>query len=462
MAAENFKERLVEITCKGNMVYRGLISTVDEVNNTLTLCAAHRNGKNMVNSTALVIKKDEIINLKFLSALSLEELQANTSRSHQDSRTPRKTATGESKENNDCFEIDDYDVNEEFDFAGNLKLFDKDAESREFDQQEYSSSPRARNSKTSTSYRKACTRRNPMNATSGFSRISFPDPNGPQGSMHGPTPSQQVQPNNTCQIYRLPKDGYANFKYVFNRNAVEYAIPAVTPEFWWNIVETLQDFGFNVDRICESFGALCAPVLKSYIQRSLPRKCESIIVLCGPHLVGSAGMSVARYLSFMLPNVNISCFYYSNTRKMKLETNELFLLEKSARVCVITDPRALENTYDIVIDALDCETFEYMQVLDWHVEIQQWLSKFQVPTIAIQPPTLPARGSTFVISFLFPLQWNLPVLLCNLFPSEPFFKKCGIQKSVDTVPSGTFYSMTPLHLKMKYERFFDDWALNLP
>ena len=101
-------------------------------------------------------------------------------------------------------------------------------------------------------------------------------------------------------------------------------------------MENLQDFGFSVDRICESLGALCAPVLKSYI-RSLPRKCESIIVLCGPHLVGSAGMSIARYLSFMLPSVNISCFYYSNTRKMKLETNELYLLEKSSKVltCII-------------------------------------------------------------------------------------------------------------------------------
>ena len=460
MAAENFKERLVEITCRGNMVYRGLISTVDEKNNALTLCAAHRNGKNLLNSTALVIKKEDIINLKFLSALSLEELQANTSKSHSsDSRTPRKNAGGESKENNDCFDLDECDVNEEFDFAGNLKLFDKDAESREFDQQEYSASPRGRNSRSTTSYRKTGTRRNPhLNAGSGLSRISFPDQS---SSSHAPTPFQQVQPNNTCQIYRLPKEGYANFKYVFNRNSVEYAIPAVTPEFWWNIVENLQDFGFNVDRICESLGALCAPVLKSYIL-SLPRRCESIIILCGPHLVGSAGMAIARYLSFILSGINISCFYYSNNRKMKLETSELFLLEKSSKMSIVRDPKALENTYDIVIDALDCETFEYMQILDWHVEIQQWLSKFQVPTIALQPPAIPARGSTFVISFLFPLQWNLPVLLCNLFPSESFFKKCGIQKSVDSVPHGTFYSMTPLHLKTKYERFFDDWALNLP
>jgi len=290
------------------------------------------------------------------------------------------------------------------------------------------------------------------------------------GSQHqSSTPFQQVQPNNTCQIYRLPKEGYANFKYVLtnrgNDNSIEYAIPAVTPEFWWNIVETLQNFGFGVDRICESLGALCAPVLKSYILSLPSRRCESVIVLCGPHLVGSAGMSIARYLSFMLPNISISCFYPHNNRKMKDEqkTNEFYLLEKSSKVFLVKDPKNLENTYDIVVDALDCETFEYMKILDWHVEIQQWLNKFQVPTIAIQPPALPSRGSTFVISFLFPFQWNLPVLLCNLFPSEPFFKKCAIQKSVDVIPHGTFYSMTPLHLRAKYERFFDDWAThNLP
>ena len=444
--ADSFKERLVEIYCHGSRTYRGLISKIDERNNTLTLCAVHQNGKKFPNSSALVINKDEIIDLKFVSALSLEELQSNTS------RTPRKN---ENKDASDCFDSEDCDVNEDFDFATNLQLFDKEAESREFDQQEYNSSPRGYRFKSNNQQRKKCPRKNIANLATNFSRLNLPS-----GSGSYDAPSQLVQPNNTSQIYRLPKEGYANFKYVFNQNGIEYAVPAVTPDFWLNIISNLNEMNYTMDRLCESVGALCVVPIRNYIY-SLPRKCESILLIAGPHYCGSFGMAIARYLSFSMPKVQITA-YCGTVNRRAAESTEISLLEKATRVRVVRDVQLLESSYDFVLDALDCETFEFLQILDWHLELKAWLKTFQVPTVAIQPPTAQPRFCTFAIAILFPFQWNLPVLMCNSLPCEAYLKKFGVQPSVDQIPKGTFYPVVPLHLKMKFEAFFANWMDYIP
>ena len=452
--AEAFKERLVEIYCHGSRTYRGLISKIDENENTLTLCAVHQNGKKMPNSSALVINKDEIIDLKFVSALSLADLQSSSAKTTSSYRTPRKN---ENKESTDCFDTDDYDVNEEFDFAGNLQLFDKEAESREFDQQEYNSSPRGgyRFKNSGPNHRKKVPRKNISALATNFSRLNLPS-----GSGAFETPAQLVQPNNTSQIYRLPKEGYANFKYVFNQSGVEYAMPAVTPEFWMNIMGNLKEFGYSMDRLCESVGALCLTPLRNFIE-SLPRNCESVLLLAGPHYVGSFGMAVARYLSCAMPRVQITA-YCGTVNRRSAESNDAALLQRNTRIRVVRDVVELECSYDFVLDALDCETFEFLQVLDWYLELQAWLKTFQVPTVAIQPPAAQARFCAFAIAILFPFQWNLPVLVCNSMPCEAYLKKFGVQASVDQVPYGPFYPMVPLHQKAKYEGFFANWMDCMP
>lgn len=453
--AESFKERLVEIYCHGSRTYRGLISKIDENQNTLTLCAVHQNGKNLPNSSALVINKDEIIDLKFVNALSLEELQSNTANSNNSYRTPRKN---ENKEPNDCFDNEDCDVNEEFDFAGNLQLFDKEAESREFDQQEYNASPRGgyrfkNNNNNNQQMRKKAPRKNISALATNFSRLNLPAGN--NGSFDAP--SQLVQPNNTSQIYRLPKEGYANFKYVFNQNGVEYAVPAVTPDFWMSLMSNLRDINYSDDRLSESVGALCLSPLRNFIL-SLPRNCESILLLAGPHCVGNFGLAIARYLSYSMPRVQITAYCGSVNRRRSVETIDVALLERGSRVRVVRDVKDLESSYDFVIDALDCETFEFLQILDWHLELQNWLKTFQVPTVAIQPPASQTRFCTFAIAILFPFQWNMPVLICNSLPFEAYQKKFGVQPSVDQVPCGPMYPVVPLHQKAKFEGFFANWV----
>uniref|UniRef100_A0A8C4N9M8 Enhancer of mRNA-decapping protein 3 n=2 Tax=Eptatretus burgeri TaxID=7764 RepID=A0A8C4N9M8_EPTBU len=309
----------------------------------------------------------------------------------------RRVCRGRDK-TDDCF-ADDLDnlLATEFDFEGNLALFDKAAVFQEIASHEKCNGVARR-----VKYRHDENILEPQPAV--FRQISVPE----QSKMEYCTDTGLV-------------------------------VPAVTPELHQQLLAAAERGGLTLERrmevvgICASQMALMLLGGSSRLDPKNSHQRPSVVVLCGVHEQGAQGIACARHLANH--GVSVLVYLHNCTKSPPVIAAELRLLQGTTATCMSQHAGLPTGPVDLLVNCLDCtKTCTAQREQPWYRSVVAWAGGSRAPVLTIDPPasgpaTPGGLQSKWSLALGLPLALGEGagrVYLCDLGIPESIFQEVGI------------------------------------
>ncbi|KAJ8925493.1 hypothetical protein NQ315_009331 [Exocentrus adspersus] len=222
-------------------------------------------------------------------------------------------------------------------------------------------------------------------------------------------------------------------------------IPSISRSLRKKLWETAERVGLTWERRIELIGRAVTEISIQLLgggHRLNPHNTHqwpTVVVLCGPHKQGAAGINAARQLASH--GIKTIVFTVSMDAPVIKKELSLYMLTKNR---VLNNVADLPNVGDLIIVAL-CEDTENPK---HYPLLSDWVNKNKAPVLAIDPPTVGIPNITPKFSLLpvLPLPHSSEsgkLYLCNLgFPVD-VFNEVGIKYKS---PFGPKF-VIPLHPK---------------
>nr|XP_002123787.1 enhancer of mRNA-decapping protein 3-like [Ciona intestinalis] len=320
---------------------------------------------------------------------------------------PLRQKSGRNRNAPDCFNIDQSELDEDFDFEKNLALFDKQAV---FDEVYSGSDGEVRT---------------PLKNRRNKPEVKYRHDENVLGN--GPVVYRQIVTQETS-----------------NHHIAEYytdaglVVPCVSSTTHKNICRVAEEMGISKTRQIETFGINTSQMAFSMLggaNRLHPRNAHQrphVVVLTGPHQVGAQGIATARHLSNQ--NLHVDVFMADVVKMHDFLQDELKLLSlTTARLS--TDIKDLPTTpVDLVIVAMDDEDTVFLRQQAWYKMATKWCSSNMAPILYLCPPNhqevKPAIDIKWSLCSILPrslpTSYGMIYLLDLSFPPK-VFKKIGIK-----------------------------------
>ncbi|XP_076012059.1 enhancer of mRNA-decapping protein 3-like [Genypterus blacodes] len=304
----------------------------------------------------------------------------------------------------ECFgDATDEGLDTDFDFEGNLALFDKAAVFSQIDGTNVHSS-----------------------------RVH------PHGNVTEQKPSSYRHDENILQVkpvvYRqitVPQHG--GKEYCTDSGLV---VPTVPYELHKRLLEAAECCGLSLERRLETIGVCSSQMALTLLggpNRLTPKNVHqrpTVVLLCGPHIQGAQGISCGRHLA----NHEVEVFLFlPNFVKMQEQvTNELNLYIRTSRKQVASVKDLPTSPVDLLINCLDCHENLLLSEQAWYQSVADWANQNRAPVLSIDPPV---SGQRQTIEAKWTLSLGLPlpsdvrdsrVYLCDLGIPKMVFQKVGI------------------------------------
>jgi len=280
--------------------------------------------------------------------------------SFREQRHPYARGNGRYRANDhregDCFNIDDSELHEDFDFEKNLALFDKHAVYDEMFANEGETRPHRPKHKSEAKYR-----------------------------------HDENVISNQATVYRqilTTENIDSDIKEFYTDSGL--VIPCISSKKHKEISNYAADMGISISRQLETFGLGASQMALSLLggnNRLHPRNSHQlphvVVVVC-PHMVGSKGLATARCLANQ--NVLVHVFIASGFKIPDFFKEELELLALSEAI-VISELKDLPQTpVDLVIAAFDQEnTRNISQQQQWCKGVTRWCNQNMAPILCLCP-----------------------------------------------------------------------------
>ncbi|KAM4036754.1 enhancer of mRNA-decapping protein 3 isoform 1-T3 [Anomaloglossus baeobatrachus] len=324
--------------------------------------------------------------------------------------TPKKSGpkNGQLKARDDeCFGDDLEEIPDtDFDFEGNLALFDKAAVFEEIETRERKVGGTGVGSKTrGTPNERPPTYRHDENILESepivYRRIIVPQPGGKE--------------------------------YCTDSGLV---VPSISYGLHKKLLSVAEKHGLSVEKRLEMSGVCASQMALTLLggpNRLNPKNVHQrpiVALLCGPHIKGAQGISCGRHLANH--DVDIILFLPNFVKMLEPVTNELnlFCRTEGKQVSNVKD---LPNCpVDLVINCLDCHENAFLRDQPWYRAAVDWANQNRAPVLGIDPPVAdPEQG----IHAKWSLQLGLPlalgeqagrVYLCDIGIPQKVFREVGI------------------------------------
>nr|XP_015198928.1 PREDICTED: enhancer of mRNA-decapping protein 3 [Lepisosteus oculatus] len=125
-----------------------------------------------------------------------------------------------------------------------------------------------------------------------------------------------------------------------------------------------------------SFGMQLTP--KNVHQR------PTVALLCGPHVQGAQGISCGRHLANH--EVHVILFLPNFVKMLESITNELTLFGKTDGKQVSSVKDLPDTPVDLVINCLDCHENAFLRDQQWYRAAVDWANQNRAPVLSIDPP----------------------------------------------------------------------------
>ncbi|XP_053573339.1 LOW QUALITY PROTEIN: enhancer of mRNA-decapping protein 3 [Bombina bombina] len=321
--------------------------------------------------------------------------------------TPKKSGpkNGQMKARDDeCFGDDLEEIPDtDFDFEGNLALFDKAAV---------------------------------------FEEIDTHERRGVVGTRSRGTPNERPP------TYRHDENILESEPIVYRRIVVPHSggkeyctdsglvVPSITMQLHKKLLCVAEKHGLYVERRLEISGVCASQMTLTLIGRTHrlnPKNVHqrpTVALLCGPHVKGAQGISCGRHLANH--DVDIILFLPNFVKMLEPVTNELnlFCQTQSKQVSSVKD--LPECPVDLVINCLDCHENAFLRDQPWYRAAVDWANQNRAPVLSIDPPVSDQEQG---IHAKWSLELGLPlalgeqagrVYLCDIGIPQKVFREVGI------------------------------------
>ncbi|XP_075713930.1 enhancer of mRNA-decapping protein 3 isoform X7 [Rhinoderma darwinii] len=442
---------IVSINCGDTLgVYQGRVSAVDQLNQTISLTHPFHNGVKCL-VPEVTFRAGDIVELKILEIPVDSRRQTNnqfpenttgsSSSRYPNQVTPKKSGpkNGQLKARDDeCFGEDLEEVPDtDFDFEGNLALFDKAAVFEEIGARERKGGgggagggPKSRG----TPSERAPTYRHDENILESeaivYRRIIVPQPGGTEYCT-------EINTKIINQIFSLTKYNVSrenNLRIAWIDSGL--VVPSISYVLHKKLLSVAEKHGLSVERRLEMSGVCASQMALTLLggpNRLNPKNVHqrpTVALLCGPHIKGAQGISCGRHLANH--DVDIILFLPNFVKMLEPVTNELnlFCRTEGKQVSNVKD---LPNCpVDLVINCLDCHENAFLRDQPWYRAAVDWANQNRAPVLNIDPPVTDQEQG---IHAKWSLELGLPlalgeqagrVYLCDIGIPQKVFREVGI------------------------------------
>lgn len=329
----------------------------------------------------------------------------SSSSRHPNQATPKKTGlkNGQGKTKDDeCFGDDVEELPDtDFDFEGNLALFDKAAVFEEIDTHERRSGPRARGVPSDRPTRYRHDENILESEPTVYRRIAVPHP--------------------------------ANREFCTDSGLV---VPSVSYELHKKLLSAAERHGLTLERRLEVTGVCASQMALTLLggpNRLNPKNVHQrplVAVLCGPHVKGAQGISCGRHLANH--DVQVILFLPNFVKMLESITTELALFSKTQGQQVSSLKDLPGSPVDLVINCLDCPENAFLRDQPWYKAAVAWANENRAPVLSVDPP---AGALDCGVDAKWSLALGLPlalgehagrVYLCDIGLPQQVFQEVGI------------------------------------
>ncbi|XP_018600778.1 enhancer of mRNA-decapping protein 3-like [Scleropages formosus] len=297
----------------------------------------------------------------------------------------------------------DEGLDTDFDFEGNLALFDKAAVFSQID----------------TSERRG-------NGTRS------------RGTPSDRTPSRYRHDENILEakpvVYRqisVPQSG--GKEYCTDSGLV---VPSVSYELHRRLLFMAERLGLSLERRLEMTGVCASQMALTLLggpNRLTPKNVHqrpTVVLLCGPHVQGAQGVSCGRHLANH--EVEVVLFLPNFVKMLESITNELALFGKTGSKQVSSVKDLPDGPVDLVINCLDCHENAFLRDQPWYRVAADWANQNRAPVLSIDPPV---SGQEQAVEAKWSLSLGLPlplaesagrIYLCDIGLPRQVFQEVGI------------------------------------
>ncbi|KAM4602553.1 enhancer of mRNA-decapping protein 3-like [Polymixia lowei] len=314
------------------------------------------------------------------------------------------SAGGQMRPKDECFgDGTDEGLDTDFDFEGNLALFDKAAV---------------------------------------FSQIDGADRHGNR-TRPCSTPSERTPPcyrhdENILEgkpvVYRqITVPQYGGKEYCTDSGLV---VPSVTYDLYKRLLAAAEHRGLSLERRLEMTGVCASQMALTLLggpNRLTPKNVHQrpmVALLCGPHVQGAQGISCGRHLANH--EVEVILFLPNFVKMQECVTSELSLYNKTSGTQVANVKDLPESPVDLVINCLDCHENPLLREQSWYQSAADWANQNRAPVLDIDPP-VDAQHHAVEAKWTLSLGLPLPlaegagrVYLCDIGIPKLVFLDVGI------------------------------------
>ncbi|XP_065051460.1 enhancer of mRNA-decapping protein 3-like [Rhopilema esculentum] len=413
MDAFSFIGNIIEFECGEDNIYIGSVLDIDAQKQEISINNVSLNGTKL-DVASLKIKAEDINNLTILSQTPKEEKalipdieQKPRSIEKKEKKEERfkssqeqipqmkknqirveKKGNKKQKQGNQALMNKAEKYTTEFDFEGNLALFDKEAEFNELKE----------------------------NILQGITKSVVRNYKGNENIL-------ESEPVSLRQI-KIPVE-HVGKEYATDSG---FIVPAISSELRDKLFTKAERAGLSAMQRTENAGVCTCKMALQLLggeRRICPKNAHQapeIVLLAGPNLSGLQGICAARHLAnhtatvtLFVPEVN------------SLLQSEIELFKKTNGVIINTVQELPSLPVDLVIDALTCVDNNDTQY-DWLPIVIGWANHNKAPVLALDPCIRTAKQDSIVI------KWSIALALPLIGSS-----KCGRLYLVDVgIPSGIF------------------------
>lgn len=214
-------------------------------------------------------------------------------------------------------------------------------------------------------------------------------------------------------------------------------VPSVPYELHKRLLAAAEHWGLSLERRLETVGVCSSQMALTLLggpNRLTPKNVHqrpTVVILCGPHVQGAQGISCGRHLANH--EVEVILFLPNFVKMQESVTNEVQLYSRTSSKQVASIKDLPVSPVDLVINCLDCHENPLLREQTWYQSAADWANQNRAPVLSIdpavsgQPPTVEAKW-TLSLGLPLPLtETESRVYLCDIGIPKLVFQEVGIR-----------------------------------
>ncbi|XP_070822536.1 enhancer of mRNA-decapping protein 3-like isoform X2 [Chaetodon trifascialis] len=304
----------------------------------------------------------------------------------------------------ECFgDGTDEDLDADFDFEGNLALFDKAAVFSQIDG-------------TSRHSNRA-------------QRHSTPGEQKPLSYRH----DENILEGKPVIYRQITVPQHGGKEYCTDSGLV---VPSVPYELHKRLLAAAERWGLSLQRRLETIGVCSSQMALTLLggpNRLTPKNVHqrpTVVLLCGPHIQGAQGISCGRHLANH--EVEVILFLPNFLKMQESVTSEVNLYSRTSGKQVASVKDLPASPVDLVINCLDCHENRLLREQSWYKSAADWANQNRAPVLSMDP-AVSEQHQTVKAKWTLSLGLPLPlaeaesrVYLCDIGIPKMVFQEVGI------------------------------------